>query len=139
MRPTGFRMAGHNHSLHIDPSLGKYNGTLILTASTARQSIIDHQSLSQSRSIPSPRLPARIRLHEYLLIYLSPPPDLYVNRHKFFRWTPRTAWITFAYVVLVPGIIGTIGYKYDVGVPLIETLGCQASVEHLQLKGVNGG
>jgi hypothetical protein len=32
MRPTGFRMAGHNHSLHIDPSLGKYNGMLILTA-----------------------------------------------------------------------------------------------------------
>ena len=37
-----------------------------------------------------------------------------VNRHKYFRWTRRTAWITFAYVVLVPGILGTAGYMTEV-------------------------
>ncbi|KAK4456083.1 hypothetical protein QBC34DRAFT_388885 [Podospora aff. communis PSN243] len=36
------------------------------------------------------------------------------NRHKYFRWTPRTAWITFMYVAVVPGICGYIAYKNDV-------------------------
>ena len=37
-----------------------------------------------------------------------------VNRHKYFRWTKRTAWLTFAYVVLVPGMLGTAGYMTEV-------------------------
>ena len=36
------------------------------------------------------------------------------NRHKYFRWTRRTAWLTFAYVVLVPGMLGTAGYMTEV-------------------------
>ncbi|KAF9734499.1 hypothetical protein PMIN03_000485 [Paraphaeosphaeria minitans] len=36
-----------------------------------------------------------------------------VNRHKHFRWTPRTAWITFAYAILVPAMLGTAGYMTD--------------------------
>lgn len=36
------------------------------------------------------------------------------NRYKYFRWTPRTAGITFAYMVVVPGILGYIAYKTDV-------------------------
>jgi hypothetical protein len=36
------------------------------------------------------------------------------NRYKYFRWTRRTAGITFMYVVVVPGIIGYLGYKTDV-------------------------
>ncbi|KAL5388118.1 hypothetical protein DPSP01_003109 [Paraphaeosphaeria sporulosa] len=36
-----------------------------------------------------------------------------VNRHKYFRWTPRTAWITFAYVIVVPAMLGTAGYMTD--------------------------
>ncbi|OXV10506.1 hypothetical protein Egran_01730 [Elaphomyces granulatus] len=39
--------------------------------------------------------------------------ELSTNRYKYFRWTPRTAWVTFVYVALVPSIIGYIGYKYD--------------------------
>ncbi|SPQ22491.1 96272484-1e1c-4859-82af-987945679643 [Thermothielavioides terrestris] len=35
------------------------------------------------------------------------------NRYKYFRWTRRTAGITFMYVVVVPGIIGYLGYKTD--------------------------
>lgn len=41
--------------------------------------------------------------------------DMTANRHKYFRWTPRTAWITFVYAAVVPGIIGVIAYKTDVG------------------------
>ena len=40
-----------------------------------------------------------------------------VNRHKYFRWTPRTAWITFAYVVAVPAVVGYMGYVTDVCSP----------------------
>jgi hypothetical protein len=36
------------------------------------------------------------------------------NRHKYFRWTKRTAWLTFAYVVLVPSMLGTAGYMTEV-------------------------
>ncbi|KAI0805224.1 hypothetical protein GGR55DRAFT_681136 [Xylaria sp. FL0064] len=36
------------------------------------------------------------------------------NRHKFFRWTPRTAGITFAYAIAVPFIVGVIAYQTDV-------------------------
>jgi len=39
--------------------------------------------------------------------------ELSTNRYKYFRWTPRTAWVTFVYIALVPSIIGYIGYKYD--------------------------
>ncbi|PGH21426.1 hypothetical protein AJ80_03217 [Polytolypa hystricis UAMH7299] len=39
--------------------------------------------------------------------------EMTVNRYKFFRWTPRTAWITFCYVGLVPGILAYAAYKTD--------------------------
>ncbi|PHH85721.1 hypothetical protein CDD83_11252 [Cordyceps sp. RAO-2017] len=35
------------------------------------------------------------------------------NRHRYFRWTPRTARITFMYMVVVPAITGYIMYKTD--------------------------
>ncbi|KAI1326077.1 NADH:ubiquinone oxidoreductase 6.6kD subunit [Xylariaceae sp. FL0255] len=35
------------------------------------------------------------------------------NRHKYFRWTPRTARITFTYVVVVPALLGILAYKTD--------------------------
>lgn len=39
--------------------------------------------------------------------------NMTANRHNYFRWTPRTARITFMYAVVVPVIIGVIGYKTD--------------------------
>lgn len=38
-----------------------------------------------------------------------------VDRYKYFRWTGRTAWITFAYVVAFPTLIGYYAYTTDVG------------------------
>ncbi|KAI0412317.1 hypothetical protein F5X98DRAFT_379869 [Xylaria grammica] len=35
------------------------------------------------------------------------------NRHKFFRWTPRTAGLTFVYAVAVPFVVGVIAYQTD--------------------------
>ena len=42
---------------------------------------------------------------------------MYVNRHKYFRWTRRTTWLTFAYVVAVPAVFGYMAYTTDVSVP----------------------
>ncbi|KAL2054685.1 hypothetical protein ABVK25_004989 [Lepraria finkii] len=43
--------------------------------------------------------------------------NMSANRWKYFRWTPRTALITFMYVVAVPSAIGYLGFvtdgKYD--------------------------
>lgn len=36
------------------------------------------------------------------------------SRHHYFRWTPRTAKITFIYVGVIPAIMGYIAYKTDV-------------------------
>lgn len=36
------------------------------------------------------------------------------NRWKYFRWTPRTAWITFVYVVAIPSVVGYIGWSTEV-------------------------
>ena len=40
--------------------------------------------------------------------------DMTRARHQYFRWTPRTAWINFAYVIVVPSIFGYMGYVTDV-------------------------
>jgi hypothetical protein len=36
------------------------------------------------------------------------------NRHHYFRWTPRTARLTFIYVAVLPAIMGYIAYQTDV-------------------------
>ncbi|KMU72603.1 hypothetical protein CISG_09793 [Coccidioides immitis RMSCC 3703] len=45
--------------------------------------------------------------------------DANKNRYKYFRWTPRTAWLSFCNMALVPGIIGYIGYKTDVSLVVL--------------------
>ena len=39
---------------------------------------------------------------------------MYVKRHEFFRWTPRTAWLSFVYVIAVPSAFMYMGYRTDV-------------------------
>lgn len=39
------------------------------------------------------------------------------NRVHYFRWTPRTARITFTYVFVVPVIFGLMAYRSDVSEP----------------------
>jgi hypothetical protein len=37
-----------------------------------------------------------------------------INRHKHFRWTPRTAWLNVVYVIAIPAMLGTAGYMAEV-------------------------
>ncbi|KAL2014857.1 hypothetical protein VTN00DRAFT_2382 [Thermoascus crustaceus] len=39
--------------------------------------------------------------------------ELNQNRYKYFRWTPRTAWLSFVYMVAIPGALGFVAYKTD--------------------------
>jgi len=39
---------------------------------------------------------------------------MYVKRHEYFRWTPRTAWLTFAYVIAVPSVFMVMAYRTEV-------------------------
>ncbi|KKK20726.1 hypothetical protein P175DRAFT_0507894 [Aspergillus ochraceoroseus IBT 24754] len=39
--------------------------------------------------------------------------ELNANRYKYFRWTPRHAWIAFIYVGVIPATLGYIAYKTD--------------------------
>ncbi len=40
--------------------------------------------------------------------------DMQINRYKYFRWNARTAWVSVAYMVIFPSLIGFIAYKTDV-------------------------
>ncbi|KAF1947517.1 hypothetical protein EJ02DRAFT_391991 [Clathrospora elynae] len=55
--------------------------------------------------------------HNHGIIHSDPAiikwANMTTNRHKYFRWTRRTAWISFAYVILVPAMLGTAGYMAD--------------------------
>ncbi|KAF2843507.1 hypothetical protein M501DRAFT_994450 [Patellaria atrata CBS 101060] len=39
--------------------------------------------------------------------------DVNANRHKYFRFTSRTAWIAFAYVIAFPSFMGFLAYTTD--------------------------
>ncbi|QSZ30543.1 hypothetical protein DSL72_000097 [Monilinia vaccinii-corymbosi] len=39
--------------------------------------------------------------------------NLSVNRHKYFRWTGRTAAITFVFAAVIPGIVGYAAYATE--------------------------
>lgn len=45
---------------------------------------------------------------------LTSAADMYVKRHEYFRWTPRTAWLSFVYIVAVPAGFLYMGYKTEV-------------------------
>ncbi|KAI1504282.1 NADH:ubiquinone oxidoreductase 6.6kD subunit [Biscogniauxia marginata] len=36
-----------------------------------------------------------------------------LNRHKYFRWTPRTSVFNFVLLVAVPGVLGLVAYQTD--------------------------
>ncbi|KAI0468285.1 hypothetical protein F4859DRAFT_524531 [Xylaria cf. heliscus] len=39
--------------------------------------------------------------------------NMTANRHKYFRWSNRTAGLTFVYAVVVPFVVGVIAYRTD--------------------------
>ncbi|KAI1173913.1 hypothetical protein F4777DRAFT_555890 [Nemania sp. FL0916] len=44
------------------------------------------------------------------------------NRLRYFRWTPKTAGLTFVYAVIVPTIVGVIAWRTDVSDPMNRSL-----------------
>lgn len=38
------------------------------------------------------------------------------SRHHYFRFTPRTARITFMYVAVIPAIMGYVAYNTEVSI-----------------------
>ncbi|CAL5867075.1 uncharacterized protein PFLUO_LOCUS1287 [Penicillium psychrofluorescens] len=39
--------------------------------------------------------------------------ELNANRYKYFRWSPRHAWLSFVYMALIPGTLGYLAYKTE--------------------------
>lgn len=43
--------------------------------------------------------------------------EMHESRYKYFRWTKRTAWLSFCYIILAPAACFSVGYltdgKYD--------------------------
>ncbi|KAK5138528.1 hypothetical protein LTR08_000116 [Meristemomyces frigidus] len=39
--------------------------------------------------------------------------NMYVKRHQYFRWTPRTAWISIAYIFAVPSVFMYMSYANE--------------------------
>ncbi|KAI5806228.1 hypothetical protein EDC01DRAFT_778088 [Geopyxis carbonaria] len=39
--------------------------------------------------------------------------QLNTNRYRFFRWTPRTAKLSFIYVIAVPAVVVALGFATD--------------------------
>ena len=81
-----------------------------------------------------------LRIDPQLTKYQSPPrlsstasnsilmhTDMYTHRYRYFRFTPRTAWITFVYVAVVPGILIYTAKQFDVGLPYRLALGTQST------------
>ncbi|KAF7557344.1 hypothetical protein G7046_g6054 [Stylonectria norvegica] len=82
----------------------------------------DNFLLQFTTSVDSPPIrPSKPPLRPVTMAHMNVKPDpaylklqaMQQNRHKFFRWTPRTAKITFVYVFLVPSIMGYIAYRTD--------------------------
>ena len=49
---------------------------------------------------------------------------MYVKRHQYFKWTPRTAWLSFAYVFAVPSVFMYMSYANEVSEPRVEPRAC---------------
>lgn len=39
--------------------------------------------------------------------------NMTTSRYRYFRWTPRTALITFNYMILVPFLVGTVAWSTE--------------------------
>lgn len=58
--------------------------------------------------LPIPFLPPRFLSITY------PPIELNKNRWRYFRWSPRTAWIGFVYAGVIPTALGYLFWRTDV-------------------------
>ncbi|KAF2485755.1 hypothetical protein BDY17DRAFT_322570 [Neohortaea acidophila] len=61
--------------------------------------------------------PSLLRMAHANTLHMDPALVRYANmnvkRHEYFRWTPRTAWLTFTYVVAIPSSLLYLAYRTD--------------------------
>jgi hypothetical protein len=86
-RRTAVRMAGHHH-----------DSTWIIN-------LYPHLKRGTYRHVALHMDPALVKY-----------ANMYVHRHEYFRWTPKTAWNSFAFIVVIPAITAYIAYRWDVRV-----------------------
>ena len=67
------------------------------------------------------------------------PADMIVNRHKYFRWTKRTAFLSFAYAVAFPAFVGYWAFVTDVSFPFPSSLSPLRSCFRSLAVGPDGG
>ena len=92
-------------ALAMDPALVKYNSMLSPHPNWLQSSLCQSAANAMLHSLSCD---ATGTLADATLL------DMSANRWKYFRWTPRTALITFMYVVAVPSAIGYLGFVTDV-------------------------
>ena len=51
--------------------------------------------------------------------------DMYVKRHEYFRWTKRTAFLSFAYVIAVPSAFLYMAFQTEVSLFRLLLPECQ--------------
>ncbi|PGH30084.1 hypothetical protein GX50_07146 [[Emmonsia] crescens] len=106
-------MAGPNPNLILDPALQRYYGSAPFPFPFDSSAILCLVLTLIPHCVPSFFGKTSYSSHRLLLCL-----ELNVNRYKYFRWTPRTAWISFCYMALVPGVLAYVGYKTDVSVQI---------------------
>jgi hypothetical protein len=92
----------------LEPPIGLKVLMLHFAASAMDPALVKWNGMFYTMQLPVPRttLPSPRNTNTVV--------DMHANRHKYFRWTPRTAGITFAYVVVFPAIVGYLAYTTDV-------------------------
>lgn len=109
---ANFAIANRPIALAVDPAFTRYNSTnntLELSRLTSRLS-----SSPFTLSICSALLGRRFPKAKEGLTGAGALTDMQNNRHKYFRWTARSGWLTVAYVVAFPAFIGYLGVVTDV-------------------------
>ncbi|KAJ3552791.1 hypothetical protein NPX13_g11033 [Xylaria arbuscula] len=104
-------------TLHVQGQLSKSKLNWVRASLAVSQ--LRHQYLSTNDD-QATRLPTSVKMAGLQHYRLAMDPAIQklgtmsTQRHKYFRWTPRTAGITFAYAIAVPFIVGVIAYQTDV-------------------------
>ncbi|KAF2715598.1 hypothetical protein K504DRAFT_529746 [Pleomassaria siparia CBS 279.74] len=102
-------MFGPHHEPHPQPQHHQRESALALIYPHPQKTTSRHQTTQNGGPPQSPEyIPALpVRLDPQLVKWNK----MTTNRHKHFRWTPRTAWLNIVYVIIVPVSLGVVTYN----------------------------
>ncbi|KAI7090842.1 hypothetical protein KC356_g1212 [Hortaea werneckii] len=85
--------------------------------STTSDATLEIVSPLSSTTVTAKMRPTPARMAGHDSVHMDPAlvkyANMYVKRHEYFRWTPRTAWLSVAYVLAIPGALMYTAYKID--------------------------